>query len=91
MINRRIHVYGRVQGVFFRKSTYDKAITLGLKGWVKNEPDGSVTVEIEGELHGILAMSSWLKLGPPLAQVSELTIEQQEEQGHTDFKILRDS
>ncbi|WP_236138595.1 acylphosphatase [Mongoliitalea daihaiensis] len=88
MINRRIQVYGKVQGVFFRKSTYEKALDLRIKGWVKNEADGSVSVEIEGELHGILAMSSWLKSGPPLSKVTNIKIEEQEEQGYEDFKIL---
>ncbi|UJP66981.1 acylphosphatase [Mongoliitalea daihaiensis] len=87
-MNRRIQVYGKVQGVFFRKSTYEKALDLRIKGWVKNEADGSVSVEIEGELHGILAMSSWLKSGPPLSKVTNIKIEEQEEQGYEDFKIL---
>lgn len=89
MINRKITVSGKVQGVFFRKSTLDKAILLGIKGWVKNETDGTVTVELEGELHQLLAMTSWLKEGPPLAEVQGLTITHGELQGYQDFQIIR--
>ncbi|MEQ9567382.1 MAG: acylphosphatase, partial [Pseudomonadales bacterium] len=45
MIAYRIHVVGRVQGVFFRASTREKATSLGLKGWVMNQHDGSVLIE----------------------------------------------
>ena len=87
-MNRRIKVFGEVQGVFFRKNTQQKAVELGVTGWVKNENDGTVTVEIEGEIHSILAMQSWLKLGPPHAKVEKLEIEHGEDQGHSGFLIL---
>lgn len=88
-MNRQIRVCGKVQGVFFRKSTQQKALELGLKGWVKNEPDGTVLVEIEGNLHSILAMQSWLRLGPPQAEVEELEIITGEERNYEDFLILQ--
>ncbi|WP_291784172.1 acylphosphatase [Cecembia sp.] len=88
-MNRRIKVHGKVQGVFFRKNTQQKALELGLSGWVKNEDDGTVSVEIEGELHSILAMQSWLRLGPPNAEVESLEISQGQEQGYEDFMILQ--
>jgi acylphosphatase len=88
-MNRRIKVHGKVQGVFFRKNTRQKALELDLKGWVKNEDDGTVSLEIEGELHSILAMQSWLRLGPPNSQVENLEISQGEEQGYQDFLILQ--
>ncbi len=88
-MNRRIKVHGKVQGVFFRKNTQQKALELGLSGWVKNEDDGTVSVEIEGELHSILAMQSWLRLGPPNAEVKSLEISQGQEQGYEDFMILQ--
>ncbi|PSL02924.1 acylphosphatase [Cecembia rubra] len=88
-MNRRIKVYGKVQGIFFRKNTQQKALELDLKGWVKNEEDGTVSLEIEGELHSILAMQSWLRLGPPNSHVENLEITQGEEQGYQDFLILQ--
>ena len=88
-MNRRIKVHGKVQGVFFRKNTQQKALELGLSGWVKNEDDGTVSVEIEGELHSILAMQSWLRLGPPNSQVENLEISHGKDQGYSDFMILQ--
>ncbi|TVP51730.1 MAG: acylphosphatase [Mongoliibacter sp.] len=87
-MNRQIKISGKVQGVFFRKSTQKKALELGLRGWVKNEADGSVLVEIEGELPSILAMQSWLRLGPPNAVVENLNIISGEERNYDDFLIL---
>ncbi|MGY6745049.1 MAG: acylphosphatase [Cecembia sp.] len=88
-MNRRIKVHGKVQGIFFRKNTQQKALELGLSGWVKNEEDGTVSVEIEGELHSILAMQSWLRLGPPNSEVENIEISQGQEQGYKDFMILQ--
>ena len=87
-MNKKIHIIGNVQGVFFRKSTQQKAIELGIMGWVKNEPDGSVTTEIEGELHAVSEMIKWLKHGPPQARVEDLWVEDGAMQGYKDFSIL---
>jgi acylphosphatase len=88
-INKQIKVIGRVQGVFFRKSTQQKAIELGIKGWVRNEPDESVMVEIEGNHSATLEMENWLRQGPPLAKVDSLEISEGEEAGYADFLILK--
>lgn len=88
-INKQIRVTGRVQGVFFRKSTQQKALELGIKGWVRNEPDESVLVEIEGNSSAVLAMEEWLGQGPPAAKVTSLEISEGEEIGYPDFLVLR--
>jgi acylphosphatase len=88
-INKQIKVSGRVQGVFFRKSTQQKALELGIKGWVKNEPDGSVLVEMEGNLSAMMEMEEWLKHGPLLAKVEFLEITDGEVLNHGDFLIVR--
>lgn len=88
-INKQIRVSGRVQGVFFRKSTQQKALELGIKGWVKNEPDGSVLVEIEGIPSSIMEMEKWLKQGPPAAKVTSIEITDGEVFNHADFLIVR--
>jgi len=88
-INKQIKVSGRVQGVFFRKSTQQKALELGIKGWVRNEPDGSVLVEVEGILSAVEEMKDWLRLGPPMAKVEFLEITEGEVFHHADFLILR--
>lgn len=87
-MNKKIRITGKVQGVFFRKWTQQKALELGIKGWVKNEPDGSVLTEIEGEFYAVLAMEKLLRKGPPQAKVESLWEEEGTKQGFTDFLIL---
>lgn len=84
----RIHVIGRVQGVFFRRSTKDKADSLGLCGWVRNEPDGSVMIEVEGQESVVEKFVEWCKIGPPIAHVEAVNIKELPLQNYTDFKVL---
>lgn len=87
-MNQRIKVIGKVQGVFFRKSTQDKALELGIKGWVQNEPDGTVLTEIEGTDEQVLQMLNWLKEGPDRSKVDELQVlEKGKDKGHNSFEI----
>ena len=65
-----VWVTGKVQGVWFRASTKETADRLGLVGTVRNEPDGSVSVEAEGDEETLAALLQWLHEGPPLAEVS---------------------
>lgn len=88
-INKQIKITGKVQGVFFRKSTQDKARQLGISGWVQNEPDGSVLTEIEGNVEAIAQMEQWLHQGPERARVEEVTIVEGEVKGCQDFQIKR--
>lgn len=62
-------VGGLVQGVGFRYSTKRKADSLGLAGWVKNNPDGTVEVLIQGKSQSIAEMDLWLHQGPAGARV----------------------
>ena len=75
----RVHVIisGRVQGVWFRANTRDKAKQLGLKGWVKNTPEGSVEAVFEGEEKLIHEMLDWCHHGPPMAEVENVEIKKQ--------------
>jgi acylphosphatase len=70
----RLHVFveGRVQGVGFRYSTYHRAISFGLNGWVRNLPDGRVEAEFEGPRHVLDEMLEWLQVGPRAARVTEV-------------------
>ncbi len=65
-------VSGRVQGVWFRASTRDQALALGLRGSARNLPDGRVDVLAVGDAAAIDALEAWLRKGPPLASVAEL-------------------
>lgn len=65
-------VHGRVQGVFFRQSTRQEALRLGLTGWVKNERDGTVSVVAVGMEEILKQFESYLHEGPPAAWVSRV-------------------
>jgi len=54
-----LKIYGRVQGVFFRDSSREKAKRLNLKGWVQNEPDGTVQIVAEGEEENLKELIEW--------------------------------
>jgi acylphosphatase len=72
----KVNVTGRVQGVGFRYSTQRQAQRLGVKGWVRNERDGSVTVVIEGPKAAVDEMVSWLHEGPGFANVADLNLQE---------------
>lgn len=84
-----IHCYvsGKVQGVWFRASTQNEANRLGVKGWVKNIPDGRVEVLAVGEKESVLQLFAWLKQGPELAEVTEVTYEELPFQNHDRFAV----
>jgi len=67
-----ISVYGRVQGVGFRFHTHKKALELGIKGFVRNKPDGSVYIEAEGQSKDVDEFVDWCRLGPEWARVDRL-------------------
>lgn len=71
----RAVIRGRVQGVFFRAETRDRARSLGLSGWVRNAPDGTVEAVFQGDRDRIESMLGWCRHGPALAQVDEVQIE----------------
>ena len=68
----RFYVSGRVQGVFFRASTRDRARSLGLAGEVSNLPDGRVAVTATGSQASLDSLQQWLWEGPPQAAVSDV-------------------
>lgn len=68
----RIVIIGRVQGVFFRASTRDEALRLGIGGWVRNQNDGSVEIVAEGDREQLEEFIDWCRTGPPDARVDEL-------------------
>jgi acylphosphatase len=69
-------VSGKVQGVWYRASTQEQANSLGLTGWAKNLPDGRVEVLAFGERDQLLMLHEWLKVGPELAKVTDVTFEE---------------
>ena len=81
------HVSGKVQGVFFRASSQQVAIDIGLSGYARNLADGDVEVLMCGEQSQVDQMLKWLEHGPPQAEVSQLQKKQVEYQPHNFFSI----
>lgn len=82
-----IQVFGKVQGVFFRASTREKATELGISGWVKNKPDGSVLIEAEGPDDKLQSLLSWCRQGPPHANVKKVEYADGELQNYDQFEV----
>lgn len=72
MARFRLVISGRVQGVGFRVSALRQARALGLRGWVRNLPDGRLELECEGDDDAVAQMEAWCRVGPGLARVSGL-------------------
>ena len=70
----RVVVRGRVQGVFFRAETRERARSFGLAGWVRNNPDGTVEAVFEGDRERVDSMLAWCRRGPSLARVDDVEI-----------------
>lgn len=85
----RLLVKGKVQGVFFRKYTRNKALELGLEGEVMNQPDGSVCVYATGQKTQLEALKKLCQAGPPAARVTEVIIEEVELKKFSGFHILK--
>ncbi|MCS7138524.1 MAG: acylphosphatase [Crenarchaeota archaeon] len=87
----RAHVYisGRVQGVFFRYETKNLADELGVKGWVRNLPDGRVEAVFEGEEGLVKKMIDFCKRGPPGAKVTDIKVEWEDYKGEFERFSIR--
>ena len=83
----RIHVTGRVQGVGFRWSAVYEARKLGICGFVKNLPDGSVSIEAEGSQEQLDDFIRWCSKGPGMGFVSDVSVETRPPVNYRDFRI----
>lgn len=86
-IRRHIVVRGRVQGVGFRWSCKDQADRLGVAGWVRNQPDGTVEVVAEGEDRFVDQMVGWCRQGPRHALVTDVEVSTEQPLGEPEFNI----
>jgi acylphosphatase len=82
-------IRGKVQGVFYRASTKDKAIELGIKGYVMNMDDGSVFMEAEADQLQLDKLIQWCKRGPIGARVDHVEVEERELLNYQNFDIRR--
>jgi acylphosphatase len=85
----KLLVTGKVQGVFYRNSAKQKADELGLSGWVRNEADGAVYIEVEGEGSVLEQFVVWCRRGPSRAVVDHVTIEHALPEHNSGFEIRR--
>jgi len=83
----RMRISGRVQGVYYRDSCRQMAQRLGVSGWVRNRPDGSVEVVAEGPRDDVSALAAWCRKGPPRAEVSGVEIVDEEPEGLRGFRV----
>ena len=84
-----ILVSGKVQGVFYRASTKEVADQLGVKGFVRNEPNGDVYIEAVTSEETLNQFITWCKRGPARAVVAEVHIKEIGLQNFSDFRIER--
>jgi acylphosphatase len=84
-----IRVSGRVQGVFYRASAAEKARELGLKGYVCNQPDGSVFIEAEGNEEALKKLIEWTAIGPPRAKVEACEVTEGSLKNYSEFSVQR--
>lgn len=80
-------ITGKVQGVFYRASTAETARKLGIKGWVKNNPDGSVQIAATGTSEQLQALLAWCRQGPSRAEVAQVTWEEHTPESFEDFTV----
>ena len=82
-----VTVTGRVQGVAFRWYAVQEAERLGVRGWVRNEPDESVAAHLEGDDGAVDAMVEWCRHGPSYASVRDVAVTEARPTGATSFDI----
>ncbi len=87
VVRIRAVVTGRVQGVFYRDSCRSEATRLGVRGWVKNRPDGSVEVVAEGQREQVEALLTWCREGPPRATVTGISVSDEVPAAERSFRV----
>ncbi len=87
LLHKGIRVTGRVQGVYYRASARAEAERLGLCGFVRNEPDGSVYAEAEGDSEPLDRFIAWCRRGPEYALVAGVEAVTGDWKGYRGFKV----
>ena len=87
MIRKRVVVYGRVQGVFFRDTVRRLAAREGVSGWVRNRPDGAVEAVFEGDPDSVERLVRFCREGPRGAQVERVEAFDEEPEGIRGFVV----
>ena len=87
MMSVHVRVSGRVQGVYYRAYTRDRAKSLGINGWVRNIPGAGVEAVLEGERRQVGEMLKAMKSGPSGSVVLGMELSEIEAKGYNDFEI----
>ena len=87
MMSVHVRVSGRVQGVYYRAYTRDRAKSLGVNGWVQNIPGGGVEAVLEGERQQVGELLRAMKSGPSGSVVLGMELSEIEAKGYNDFEI----
>ena len=82
-----LRIHGIVHGVSFRSSMAHMAAEHGVRGWVRNLPDGTVEAFLEGEERNLKKVLEWARIGPPRARVDRVEVEPASPRNHRDFRI----
>lgn len=91
MKHLNITISGKVQGVFFRKYAVEQARKLGLTGFVRNQTNGDVYCEVEGEEGKLIQFIEWCWQGSPMSRVVHVLVEETHVNSHSQFEIRRDT
>jgi acylphosphatase len=86
-MRKRLIVHGDVQGVFFRDTARRRAAALGVAGWIRNCPDGTVEAVVEGDGAAVAAMASFCAEGPDGARVDRVDERQEPSEGLQGFEV----
>jgi acylphosphatase len=88
-VRAHVHVSGRVQGVFFRATTRDRAREAGVDGWVRNLDDGRVEAVFEGPREAVESMVEFCGTGSPAADVDDVGVDYEPPEGVRGFEVRR--
>ncbi len=89
IIHKRLKITGEVQGVFYRATAVQQAKDLNLRGWIRNDEDGSVVAIVQGDEEKVNAFIEWCRHGPPMAKVNHVYEEECEIENFKGFDIKR--
>lgn len=84
-----VYVSGRVQGVYFRATTRDRAAAAGVDGWVRNLDDGRVEAHFEGQREAVEELVAFCREGPEAARVEDVAVDWSEPEAVDGFRIRR--
>lgn len=86
-VGRKVRVFGRMQGVFFRQWAVNQARALGVSGWVRNAPDGTVEAHIFGDEGPVAKMIDAMRQGPSQARIEDVMVDDIEPEDINGFSV----